>query len=72
MLIAISLLAIFYSIMTVEPFFGPWVLFQVLNLYTVGRTPWTGDQPFAGPLTTQRTTKTQNKRTQTFMPGVGF
>jgi hypothetical protein len=29
-----------------------------LILYTVGRTPWTGDQPVA------RTTQTQNKRTQ--------
>jgi hypothetical protein len=33
-----------------------------------GRTPWTGDQPVARPLPTQ----TQNKRTQTSMPQVGF
>jgi hypothetical protein len=26
---------------------GPRSLFQFLNLYTVGRTPWTGDQPVA-------------------------
>jgi hypothetical protein len=44
---------------------GPWPLFQLLNLYTVGRTPWTGDQPVARPLHTRRTTQTQNKRTQT-------
>jgi hypothetical protein len=43
---------------------GPWLLFQFLNLYTVGRTPWTGDQPVA--------TQTQNKRTQIFMSRVGF
>lgn len=24
---------------------GPWPLFQFLNLYTVGMTPWMGDQP---------------------------
>jgi hypothetical protein len=33
---------------------GPWPLFQFLNLYTVGRTPWTGDQPVARPLPTHR------------------
>jgi hypothetical protein len=31
-----------------------------------------GDQPVARPLPTHRTTQTQNKRTQTFMPRVGF
>jgi hypothetical protein len=33
---------------------GPWPLFQFFNLYTVGRTPWTGDQPVARPLRTHR------------------
>jgi hypothetical protein len=46
--------------------------FQFLNLYTVGRTPLTGDQPDARSLPTHRTTPTQNKRTQTSMPSVGF
>jgi hypothetical protein len=46
--------------------------FSFLILYTVGRTPWTGDQLIARPLPTHRTTQTQNKRTQTFLPGVGF
>jgi hypothetical protein len=32
--------------------------------YTVGTTPWRGDQPVARPLPTHRTTQTQNKRTQ--------
>jgi hypothetical protein len=51
---------------------GPWPRFQLLNLYTVGRTPWTGDQPVTRPLPTHGTTQTQNKRTQTSMPWVGF
>jgi hypothetical protein len=38
--------------------------FSFLNLYTVGRTPWTGDQPVARPLPAHITTQTQNKRTQ--------
>jgi hypothetical protein len=46
--------------------------FSFLILYTVGRTPSTGDQPVARPLPTHRTTQTQNKRTQTSMPWVGF
>jgi hypothetical protein len=49
-----------------------WPFFPFLNLYTVGRTPWTGDQPVARPLPTQRTTQTQNKHTQTSMPRVGY
>jgi hypothetical protein len=57
--------------MALQPF-GPWPLFQFLNLHTVGRTPWKGDQPVARPLRTHRTTRTQNKRTQILMPGVGF
>jgi hypothetical protein len=31
-----------------------------------------GDQPIARPLPTHRTTQTQNKRSQTSMPRVGF
>jgi hypothetical protein len=30
--------------------YGPWPLCQFLNLYTVGMTPWTGEQPAARPL----------------------
>jgi hypothetical protein len=58
--------------MALQPFVGPWPLLQFLNLYTVGRTPWTGDQPVARHLPTRRTTPTQNKRTQTSMSRVGF
>jgi hypothetical protein len=43
-----------------------------LIFYTVGRTPWTEDKPVARPLPTHRTTETQNKRTQTSVPQVGF
>jgi hypothetical protein len=46
--------------------------FSLLIYYTVGRTPWTGDQPVARPLPTHRTTQTKNKSTQTSMPPVGF
>jgi hypothetical protein len=46
--------------------------FSFLILYTVGRTPWTSDYPVARPLSTQRTTQTQNKRTHIAMPQVGF
>jgi hypothetical protein len=48
------------------------VFFSFLIFYTVGRTPWTGDQPVARPLSAHRTAQTQNKRTQTPMPQVGF
>jgi hypothetical protein len=59
--------------MTLQPFVGPWPLLQFSNLFhTDGRTPWKSDQPFARSLPTHRTTQTQNKRTQTYMPRVGF
>jgi hypothetical protein len=51
---------------------GSWPPFQFLNLYTFGRTPWTGDQPVAKPLLAQRTTQTQIKSRGTSMPRVGF
>jgi hypothetical protein len=46
--------------------------FSSLFFYTVGRTPWTGDEPVTRPLPTHRTAQTQNKRTKTSMPWVGF
>jgi hypothetical protein len=57
--------------MALQPF-GPWPLLQFLTLYTVGRTPWTGDQPVEWPLPTHRTIQTHNKRTQTSMSQVEF
>jgi hypothetical protein len=58
--------------MALQPFVGPWPFFKFLILYTVGRTSWTGDQPVARPLPIHGTAQTQNKRTQTSMPRVGF
>jgi hypothetical protein len=52
--------------------YGPWPFLQFPNVYTDGRTPLTSDQPVARPLPTHRTTQTQNKRTQTSIPSVGF
>jgi hypothetical protein len=47
-----------------QPVVGPSPLLQFRKLfYTVGRTPWTSDQPVARPLPTHRTTRTLNKRT---------
>jgi hypothetical protein len=59
-------------LMAVQPFvrFSP--PFSSLVLYTVGRTYWTEDQPVTRPLPTPRTTKIQNKSSQTSMPLVGF
>jgi hypothetical protein len=54
--------------MAIQSFVGLWPLFSFLILYTVGRTPWTGDQRVVRPLPTYRTTQTQNKRTQTSLP----
>jgi hypothetical protein len=45
-----------YLSMALQPFVGPWPLFGFLILHTVGRTPWTGDQPVASPLPINRTT----------------
>jgi hypothetical protein len=46
--------------------------FSFLIPYTVGKTPWTSDQPVARPLPTHRTTPTENKHTQTSVPCVGL
>jgi hypothetical protein len=62
-----------HSSMALQSFVGPWPHLRLRNLfYTDSRTPWTRDQPVARPLPTHRTTQTQNKRTQTPMPQVGF
>jgi hypothetical protein len=49
-----------------------WTLisFELINLYTVGMTPWKGHQPVARPLPTHRTAKTLNEYTQISMPRV--
>jgi hypothetical protein len=58
--------------MLYSPLLGLGRFLSFLIFYTVGRTPWTGDQPFARPLPVHRTAQTQNKRTQISMPEVGF
>jgi hypothetical protein len=55
-----------------SPLLGLGRFFSFLIFYTVGRTPWTGDQPVARPLPAHRRAQTQNKRTQTSMPQVGL
>jgi hypothetical protein len=60
-----------YLSRALQPFVGPWPLFQFL-LYTIGRTPWTEGKPVARPLHTHRTTQMKNKRTQISMPWTGF
>jgi hypothetical protein len=52
--ISVSLLYFQSISMALQPFVRPWPLFQFFNLYTVGRTPWTGDQPVARPLPKHR------------------
>jgi hypothetical protein len=64
-----------YLSMDLQPFVGPWPPVQFLDIlifYTVGETPRTGDQPVVRPLRAHRTAQTQNKRTQTSVPQVGF
>jgi hypothetical protein len=61
-----------HSSMSVQPFVGPWPLFQFRNPKRVGRTPRTGDQPVARPLPTHRTAQTQNNCKQTSMHWLGF
>jgi hypothetical protein len=53
--------------MTLHLFVGLWPLFQFLDFYIVGSTPWAGNQPVARPLPAHRTTQPQ-----TFMPQVRF
>jgi hypothetical protein len=61
-----------YLSVVLQPFVGPWPLLSFLIFYTVGRAPWTGDQSVVRSLPIDRTTQTQNKRTQTAMPRVEF
>jgi hypothetical protein len=55
-----------------SPLLGPGCFFSFVIPYTAGRTPWTGDQPVARPLPTNRATETQNKCIQTLVPRVEF
>jgi hypothetical protein len=56
-----------------RPLLGPDRFFSFVILYTVSRTPLTGDQRAARPLPTHRTAQTlKKKRTQTSTRRVGF
>jgi hypothetical protein len=63
---------ILFCLPTYSPLLDFVPFFNFLILYTVGRTPWTGDQPVARPLPAHRTTQAQNKSKQTVMPPVVF
>jgi hypothetical protein len=39
---------------------------KLVSLYTVGKTPWMGDQPVARPLHTHRRAYAQNKHTDIY------
>jgi hypothetical protein len=58
--------------MALQPFCLTLAAFQFPDFYTVGRTPWTGDQPVTRPQPAHRAKQTHNKRTQTSMPQVEF
>jgi hypothetical protein len=60
LLLASLLLLLLLLLMVLQPFHWSLAsLFSFLTLYTVGRTPWTGDQPVLMPLSTHRTTQTE-------------
>jgi hypothetical protein len=50
----VSLIIVHVYLWLHSRFFGPWPIFSFLILYTVCRTPWTGDQSVASPLPTHR------------------
>jgi hypothetical protein len=64
----------FIFIPLIPYFYGVEVFHFSLDLYTIGRTPWTSDRPVIRPLPKYRTTQIQeNVHTrQTSMPYLGF
>jgi hypothetical protein len=69
---AVLLLLLLLLLWLYSPLLDLGRFFSFLILYTAGRTRWTGDQLVARPLLPHRKTQTENKRTQTSMPSVGF
>jgi hypothetical protein len=69
-------LSIYLSIYEYQWLYSPLLdlgrFFKLLILCTICRAPWTVDQPVASPLPAHRTAQTQNTRTQTSLPLVGF
>jgi hypothetical protein len=63
----------FFFAMALPAHSEPGPLIHLRNhFFSDSRTPWTSDQLVARPLPKHRTTQTQNKRRQTFMPWVGL
>jgi hypothetical protein len=63
--VCLSIYLLIYLSMALQPFVGPWLLVQFLDLFH-GLTPWVGDQPLAGQLHAHRMC------TQKSMPQVWF
>jgi hypothetical protein len=49
----------FFFLSMTTPLWTLATFFSFLILYTVGRTPWTGNQPVTEPLSTQNNTNTE-------------
>jgi hypothetical protein len=71
-ILIIIIIIIIIIIWLYSPLLGLCRFISFLILYTVGVTPWTGDQPVSWPLPTRGTTEIQKKRIQTYMSLVGF
>jgi hypothetical protein len=50
---------VYFCILALQPFVGPWLHFQFLNPIHSGMTPWMGHQPVARPLPKQNNTNTE-------------
>jgi hypothetical protein len=72
-IIIIIIIIILYPFLLYRPLMVSRLFFS-LDLYTIGRTPWTSDRPVARPLPKHRASETQNNAhtQQTSMPEVGF
>jgi hypothetical protein len=55
-----------------SPLLGLGYYLSFVILHIAGRTPWMWDQPVPRPVHSHRRAQTENKRTQTSMPQVGF
>jgi hypothetical protein len=60
------------SLQALQPFLGPWPLFQFLDVFTRTVSLWTSDHLVARLLPTNKTAYTKHKHIQTSLPQVGF